>query len=302
MENSRTMETMTAVKILRNERFSHHSTMGVGGPARWMGFPDSVEGIQEMLRLATEENLPVFVMGSGSNLIVSDDGFDGVVINLSKSFKTIEHKNGKIISGSGVLLSKLIRFCLEHSLAGAEKLIGIPGTLGGAVKMNAGAFGQEISDCLVGVTVLKRCGEIIFLPKEKIEFSYRQSSILDIIVSAEFRFHESDSDEIRKSIAEISAKRKEQQPINFRSSGCIFKNPNEKSAGWLIDQAGLKGMQIGDAQISEKHANFFINTGASTAQDLYLLMRKVREIVYEKYKISLMPEVQLIGFEEAFDE
>ncbi|MBL7052857.1 MAG: UDP-N-acetylenolpyruvoylglucosamine reductase, partial [Candidatus Marinimicrobia bacterium] len=142
----------------------------------------------------------------------------------------------------------------------------------------------------------------IFLPKEKIEFSYRQSSILDIIVSAEFRFHESDSDEIRKSIAEISAKRKEQQPINFRSSGCIFKNPNEKSAGWLIDQAGLKGMQIGDAQISEKHANFFINTGASTAQDLYLLMRKVREIVYEKYKISLMPEVQLIGFEEAFDE
>ena len=290
------------VKTLENERFAHHTTMGVGGLARLMGFPDSIEEIQEMLRFAQSENLPVFVLGSGSNLIVSDDGFDGVVINLSKSFKNIKQENGKIIAESGALLSKFIRFCLENSYSGAEKLIGIPGTLGGAIKMNAGAFGQEISDYLTKISVLNQRGEIGVLSKNEMDFSYRQSSIQDIIIGAEFQFPKSDSDKIRESIAEISAKRKASQPINFRSSGCIFKNPGEKSAGLLIDQAGLKGMRIGGAQISEKHANFFVNVGESTAQDFYQLMCEVREIVYGKYKISLIPEVKFLGFEEALHE
>ncbi len=292
------LKKMIAGTIRENEPMSKHTSYGIGGPALAFIEPKSVKDLQLIISFAEEQRTAVHCVGSGSNLLISDNGVDGFVISLEKSFKTVSFKNNKCIAEAGVKLSRLVKDCIKQNLQGLETLIGIPGTLGGALIMNAGAFGNEISNYLTAIDLLNKNGTVERKSVDEIEFSYRSSNFDKdtIILSAEFELKKSTKSKIIKNRDQANLRRKSTQPLKFRSAGSVFKNPSNVAAGYLIDQAGLKGKLIGGAMISDIHANFIVNQSDAKADDVVQLIKLIRETVYKKYSILLNLEITTLGF------
>ena len=293
-----TLNNMVTGSMLRDEAMTRHTSYGIGGPAKAYITPKDKDDLAQILQFANQHNIPTYFIGSGSNLLVADEGIDGLVITLGKSFNHLDINGETVFAESGVMLGKMVKECIRRHLSGVESLIGVPGTLGGALVMNAGAFGGEISNYLKHVTVMTMAGdEKQYVPGE-IEFSYRHSTFPsdEIVVSAEFKLIQSDETTVMERRAVASTGRKTTQPLKFRSAGSVFKNPKEGAAGYYIDQAGLKGTKVGDAEISYHHANFFVNHGQAKAEDIVSLIKLSRQRVYEKFGIMLELEVKTLGF------
>ena len=283
-----------------DEMMANHTTFGIGGPVSCFVFPDNREELSILLQYANMENIPAFFIGSGSNILVWDEGFDGFVISLRKTFKRlIITNNYEIIAESGVMLGTLVKEAIRSNIGGIESLIGVPGTLGGALIMNAGAFGNEISNYFIEAQTMTLAGHMKSYSKNEVNFSYRHSTFPknEMLIEATFNFNKGIPEKIKEDRKRASDGRKLNQPLKYRSAGSIFKNPSEKlAAGYLIDQAGLKGTQQGGACISEKHANFIINIGDATAEDVFYLICLAKQKVAEEFNINLELEVKLIGF------
>lgn len=287
--------------LLENEPMSKHTSYGIGGPAWAYVTPKDKYDLANILHFASEFGIEVFFVGSGSNLLVADEGIDGIVITLGKSFTHLEINGNQIYAETGVMLGRMVKECIKRNLSGLESMIGVPGTLGGALIMNAGAFGGEISNCLQKVEIMTLSGELKEYSVDEIDFSYRHSTFKDdeIIIGAYFEMQESSTIEIQEKRSKASQGRKDNQPLRFRSAGSVFKNPKPGlAAGYLIDQAGLKGTRSGDAEISEKHANFFVNHGNANASDIAKLIRISRKAVQEKFDIMLELEIKTLGFKK----
>lgn len=269
----------------------------VGGPADVLAAPANTVELQGLVRYIRERGLPFFILGRGTNLLVMDGGIRGVVIDL-KGLNTLEVREECVIySGAGVLLPKLVYFAMEHSLVGIEFAAGIPGSVGGAIVMNAGTSEGEMKDVVESVTVMGAGGDISEIKKEALSFSYRNLSLPKgtVVLGATFRMRAGDKEAIKERISTLLHDRKAKQPLDLPNAGCIFKNPDSGSAGRLIDEVGLKGLQFGGARVSELHANFIVNNGNATAKDILSLVDDVMEKVYEKKGIALEPEIKIVG-------
>ena len=289
-------------KILIDESLKRHTTFGVGGIAAIFVYPENKKDLVKLLKYTSKNNIKIFFMGSGSNLLVSDNGFDGVIISLKKSFKDFKINDSlEATIGTGVMLGSMVRLLTKKSVKGLESLVGVPGTLGGAIIMNAGAYGSEISNYLTSITALDLNGNEKIYKKEDIDFSYRFSSISreEIIIETKFKFEKGNMNDIIQNRSQASKKRRSSQPLQFRSAGSVFKNPkSDMAAGYLIDQSNLKGMRIGDAEISSKHANFIINHGKASSNDVLGLIKIIKNKVRKIFNIDLELEVKLLGFSQ----
>ena len=290
----------TASLCFMNESLKKHTTYGIGGPADLMIFPKSKQDLIKVIEIINKNKIQLTILGSGSNVLVSDNGIRGAVISLKNSLKKIEVDDSILYAECGTMLGKIVKHAVKNNLIGLENLNGVPGTLGGALIMNAGAWGGEISENLIHVEVINSKSEIQKIQKKDLNFSYRQSSFNkdDILLSAKFNLKKADKDIIKENFIEAQSGRKKSQPLNKRSAGSLFKNPKNNSAGKLLDEAGLKGFSIGDAKISEKHANFFINDGDATSKDMLMLIKKAHKEVKDKFNVNLSLEVKLMGFNE----
>jgi len=285
--------------FLKNEPMAKHTSYGIGGPAQAYITPSDQNDLKQILIFAKDNNINTFFAGSGSNLLVADEGFQGIVITLGKSFTKLSIDGNNLEAEVGVMLGKIVKETIKRNLTGMESMIGVPGTLGGALIMNAGAFGGEISNCLDIIKVMLMNGETKIYQKDDIDFSYRNSTFPkdEILLSASFNLIEKSADEIQYDRAKASKGRKDTQPLRFRSAGSVFKNPKtDLAAGYLIDKAGLKGSRIGDAEISTKHANFFINHGKAKAKDVVDLILLAKKTVLEKFDVNLELEIKTLGF------
>lgn len=293
-----TLQNITKGVFLKEEDMTKHTSYGIGGPAKAYIIPKDENDLAQILKFANQNKISTYFVGSGSNLLVSDNGIDGIVITLGRAIKKLKINDNKVYAESGVMLGKVVKECIKNNLSGLESLIGVPGTLGGALIMNAGAFGGEISNYLKKVTVMTMQGDKKNYKPGEIKFSYRHStfSSKEIVLSAEFELIQSDTKTVAEKKSLASGNRKASQPLKFRSAGSVFKNPNEHAAGYLIDKAGLKGTKVGDAEISNHHANFFINHGAAKASDVVKLIRLARKTVKNKFGVLLELEVKTLGF------
>lgn len=285
-------------EILRNEPMKLHTSFKIGGPADFFIAPKNIEKLVSTIKLCSNEKIPYYIMGNGSNLLVSDKGFRGVILQIYKNFNEVRIVDDRVYAQAGVLLSRLSKDIYEASLEGFEFASGIPGTLGGAVFMNAGAYGGEMKHIVEEVTVVTHQGDFINLPKEALALDYR-SSILQkedyVAISATLKLKKGEKELIKRTLDELNHKRKTKQPLEMPSAGSTFKRPEGYFAGKLIMDAGLRGHCIGGAQVSEKHCGFVVNKGSATAEDVILLMEHVREVVKEMFGVELEPEVKLLG-------
>lgn len=285
-------------RVLFDEPMSQHTTFRIGGPADVFVMPENYEQIREVLRLCKEEKLPFFVLGNGSNLLVSDSGYRGVIIQMDRNMEEIRLDGEEIHACAGALLSSVAVAARNASLTGFEFAGGIPGTIGGAAVMNAGAYGGELKDVLKEVTVMTREGEILTIPAEKMEMGYRTSIIKTagyLVLEAVISLKKGDEEAIRATMKDLSERRTEKQPLDYPSAGSTFKRPEGYFAGKLIMDSGLRGYRVGGAQVSEKHCGFVINAGGATAEDVRSLMDHVIRVVREKYGVTLEPEVKFLG-------
>ena len=285
-------------RIYLEESMKKHTTFRVGGPADYFVVPNSVEEVRKIVGLCKQENLPYYILGNGSNLLVGDKGFRGVVIQIYKEMSAIVVKDECITVQAGALLSRIGNVALEHELQGFEFAAGIPGTMGGAVVMNAGAYGGEMKDVLVDVTVLTPEGEILVLKNEELELGYRTSIIAKkdyIVLEANVKLTKGDKEAIKARMDELRVQRTTKQPLEFPSAGSTFKRPEGYFAGKLIQDAGLRGFQVGGAQVSEKHCGFVINKDNATAADIVELMKQVSEKVQAEFGVMLEAEVKRVG-------
>lgn len=269
----------------------------VGGPAEVMFRPADAADLSFFLANKPSD-VPVTVLGVGSNLLVRDGGIDGVVVRLGRGFTAVSHDGLDVYAGAGALNFNVVTACKQYGVAGLEFLVGIPGTIGGALAMNAGCYGKDVASVLVEATVIDEAGNTHILKTKDIGYIYRGNTLPDgmIFVSGVFRGEAGSHEEIEERIAEITAKREATQPIRSRTSGSTFTNPPGAMRAWeLIDQAGCRGLVIGDAQVSEKHCNFLINRGHATAADIEMLGEEVRRRVKEKFEIDLHWEIKRIG-------
>ena len=289
-----------------DEPLAKHTTFGIGGPADCMVFPKTREELSKLLKYAYQKKISAIFIGSGSNILVWDKGFDGIVISLKKSFKNLTIKrNSQIIVEAGVMLGTMVKEAMAAEIGGLESLIGVPGTVGGALIMNAGAFGSEISKYFEEAKTMTIEGDTKSYKKGEIEFSYRHSTFPknEILLEATFQCKRGKPAEILKDRKVASDGRKSNQPLKFRSAGSIFKNPSDSlAAGYLIDKTGLKGTERGGAAISEKHANFIVNMGDATAADVLYLIKLAKKYVAKKFHINLELEVKLIGFPKSMTQ
>ncbi len=277
-----------------NEPLSRHTTFKIGGNAEVFIVANSVEDLKAVVKTCKENEIPLFVIGKGSNLLISDDGMKGVVVALDGEFKGISVKENIVTCGSGLNLAKLCTFALNNSLSGLEFAYGIPGSVGGAVFMNAGAYGGEMKDVVKSVTYLSKDFEVLTLNAEELDFSYRHSVFKSnggIILSANFELTKAESDDIKAKMDDFMNRRKTKQPLEFPSAGSVFKRPQGNFAGTLIEQCGLKGKTIGGAQVSEKHAGFIINIGDATCEDVLNLVKFVQDTVKEETGYFLEREI-----------
>ena len=284
--------------VLTDELMSRHTTFRIGGPADFFVTPEKKEQIGQIIELCRGRNIPYYIVGNGSNLLVGDRGYRGVIIQVFKKMNQIRAEGEKIYAQAGALLSKVAAAALEASLTGLEFASGIPGTLGGALRMNAGAYGGEMKQVTESAQVLTPGGEILVIPVDELGMSYRTSVISRndyVVLEAVLKLHRGSQEEIRACMEELKEKRVSKQPLEYGSAGSTFKRPEGYFAGKLIEDAGLRGFRVGDAQVSEKHCGFVINRGAATAAEVVQLMDQVRMRVKEKFGVDLEPEVKRIG-------
>lgn len=284
--------------VRRQEPMSLHTTFRIGGPADLFVMPGSIQAVADSIRICKETQTPYAVIGNGSNLLVSDAGYRGVIIQIGRNLNQITGNGEEIRAQAGAMLSVIAKTALSESLTGFEFASGIPGTLGGAAVMNAGAYGGEMKDVLTEVTVLTREGEIRTIPAEKLETGYRTSLAAKngwIILEAVLKFQKGDAEAIRGRMEELKMQRVTKQPLDLPSAGSTFKRPEGYFAGKLIMDAGLRGFTVGGAQISEKHCGFVVNKGGATAEDVRNLICAVQKKVQEDAGVKLEPEVKFLG-------
>jgi len=294
-------EILPEMFLLENEPMAKYTSFQFGGPADVLAEPKNTQEIVRLVQYAKHSGLPYLVIGKGSNLIVRDGGIRGLVIVLSDQYSRMELLGKtRIKAEAGARLIALARYAYEQGLSGLEFASGIPGSLGGAVAMDAGAYGGEMKQVVQQVTALNQQGQIVCLSNEEMNFSYRHSAVLEqqlIVLSTELELTEKYPTEIKAQMDELSAKRRSKQPLQYPSAGSVFKRPPGKFAGTLIEQAGLKGYRIGDAQVSELHAGFIINLGHATAAEVLQLIKHIQETVLRQSGVMLEPEIHIIGEE-----
>lgn len=284
--------------IAINESMSKYTSMRVGGPADYYVEPADKQDLVEIVQYLQKNNYPYLMLGRGSNIIISDEGIRCAAINLESSLSDVRMEGDQVVAEAGAHWSKFVDFCIQQGLAGVEMLAGIPGSVGGAVVMNAGAHGGETADHLVEIEVF-RDGGIQKVKKQEADFSYRHSGFAkDVVLSASFQLPQGDKEELIRRRREFILKRNTTQPLTLPNSGSMFKNPPGTYAGKLIEQAGLKGKRVGNAQISEKHANFIVNLGDAKAADVVTLVDLVRRTVHQNTGVLLELEVKLVGFSD----
>lgn len=285
-------------RVFTDEPMKQHTTFKIGGPADYFLVPESGEKVGEIIKICKQTDTPYFILGNGSNLLVGDGGYRGAVIQVYRNMSEVTTEGTTITAQAGALLSAVAAAAKNASLTGFEFAGGIPGTVGGAAVMNAGAYGGEMKDVLVEVTVMDAEGNIFTIPAEKLELGYRTSIIKKagyIVLEAKIRLKEGDQEAIKERMKELTIQRTTKQPLEYPSAGSTFKRPEGYFAGKLVMDSGLRGYQVGGAQVSEKHCGFVINAGGATAKDVRTLMDNVRDIVYEKYGVTLEPEVKFLG-------
>ncbi|MGF7185063.1 UDP-N-acetylmuramate dehydrogenase [Desulfitispora alkaliphila] len=282
--------------VLAQESMKNHTTWKVGGNAEILVLPKDKKDITRAIMIANKYLQDYLVIGNGSNVLVKDNGIKGIVIKLGNSLSHVKLEGKAISAEAGVSLPKLARKACDYGFKGMEFAVGIPASLGGALLMNAGAHGYQIGELVERVEVIDREGKIKHLNKNQLKFSYRQSNLCDMVVTeATFLLEKGDKGLIKTKMEEMLRKRKASQPLNFPNAGSVFKNPEGDYAGRLIEALGLKGMTIGGAEISSKHANFITNTGGATAKDILSLINLVKERVLKEFEIELELEVMVLG-------
>lgn len=284
--------------VLQNEPMKKHTTFKIGGTADWFLVPQNKTQLKELMSILKEKKMPFFVLGNGSNLLVGDKGIRGVVICLGKQIDKIQISENECYVESGALLSKTANAVQRAGLSGLEFASGIPGSIGGAVFMNAGAYEHEMKEIIKTVEYMDESGEIFTVSNEECDFGYRTSIFSKnnyIVLSAVLSLKDDSFEEIKKRMDDYTNRRTSKQPLEKPSAGSVFKRPAGHFAGALIEQSGLKGYQIGGAQVSEKHAGFIINTGNATAKDVLDLIEHIKKVVFENFGVMLEPEVKMIG-------
>ena len=290
-------EIVSPEAILENEPMSKHTTFRIGGNADMFVSP-KISQVSDIIKVAEEYKVPVTIIGNGSNLLVGDKGIRGLVLSFGKDAEEIEVDGSCMIVSAGALLSRIAAEAAKRSLTGFEFAAGIPGTLGGAIVMNAGAYDGEMKDVLISATVLTPEGEVIELANSELDLSYRHSCIPEkgyIVLEAVLEFMPSEEAMIREKMEDFKKRRVEKQPLEYPSAGSTFKRPEGHFAGKLIQDAELRGYAVGGAQVSEKHCGFVVNKGNATAADVLQLIQDVKKNVYDKFQVELEPEVKMIG-------
>jgi UDP-N-acetylmuramate dehydrogenase len=284
-------------RVLVEAPMRQFTSIKVGGPADSLFFPKDVDELRKLVRYARRKSIPFFIIGKGTNLVVRDKGVRGWVISLTQGMKKIQ-LNGEVVEAeAGLPLQRLVQFTIQKGLTGLEPFFGIPGTVGGGLAMNAGAWGAELKDVLHSITLMKEDGEVVERSRPRLKFSYRRLDVPSswIILKGRFQMKKGKKEEILERVKSYSEMRKRTQPLDYPSAGSIFKNPKEGPAGKWIEEAGLKGFRMGQAMISDRHANFIINLGKATAEEVIDLMELVERKIYEKKGISLEREVEVVG-------
>lgn len=283
-----------------DEPMSAHTSFHIGGPADALVIPADLKDLQKVLRIVQEEQVPCAVVGNGSNLLVRDKGIRGIVLKLGNALKNWEQNGDIFVFDSGVSLAQCCRIIGEAGYTGMEFAVGIPGSLGGAVFMNAGAYDGEMKDAVVSVRVMTRSGSVKTLSKEELQFSYRHSSLQasdNIVLEVTLQVQKGDKAAIRAKMDDFSQRRISKQPLDIPSAGSTFKRPEGHFVGQMVEQSGLKGFRIGGAEVSVKHAGFIVNADHATAADVLQLIDYIRNKILEEYKITLIPEVLVLGEE-----
>ncbi|NMA86517.1 MAG: UDP-N-acetylmuramate dehydrogenase [Tissierellia bacterium] len=276
----------------------NHTSFKIGGPADIMIIPENEGDIINAIKFLRENNIKYFIMGNGTNLLIKDTGIRGAVIKIADKYNKISINGDRVNCEAGALLSDIGKYTLENSLTGFEFASGIPGTVGGAITMNAGAYGGEMKDIALKVRALDEKNNIIEISNEEMHFRYRGSKVVDdnlIVLSTEFQLEKGDKEIIREKMEDLAYRRKSKQPLEYPSGGSTFKRPTGYFAGKLIEDAGLRGLRYGDAQVSEKHCGFVINAGEATFEEVSTLIKTVQKIVKDEFDVSLETEIKIIG-------
>lgn len=288
----------TVGPVLFDEPLSKHTSWKIGGPADVFLLPTRLEHLVRIMEITKEHNIPWYVIGKGSNLLVRDNGLRGVVIKLADNFADLEFNGQTLKAQGGRSFVSAAKHAIREGLSGLEFATGIPGTVGGAVMMNAGAHGGEVKDVLIDCHVLTPEGQVVHMKHSDLHFDYRYSHLKDhpgVVVDATFRLRPGDSAEMSERVKAWANRRKTTQPLAMPSCGSVFRNPEGSHAGYLVEQAGLKGTVIGGAQISELHGNFIVNIGGAKAADVIALIELVQQTIHDRYGYDLHPEVRIVG-------
>lgn len=289
---------MAPEHILLNEPMKNHTTFRIGGPADCLILPASMEDVAFVFQCLKRHDIPFVILGNGSNVLVLDKGIRGVVIKFNSPISAIRKKKNTLTAGAGALLRDVSEFAAENSLSGMEFACGIPGSIGGAVFMNAGAYDGEMKNIVSAVRAISPKGEIVQFAANELDFGYRHSIFQEngcAICEVDLTLTPGNAEEIKEKIAGFTERRESKQPLEMPSAGSTFKRPEGHYAGTLIEQTGLKGFTVGGAQVSDKHAGFVVNAGDATAKDVLELIRQVQDRVFEKHHVKLFPEVRILG-------
>ena len=293
-------ERLAPDSVCTDELMSRHTTFRIGGPASVFVTPKSEDDLVAAIEICRSQGAPYFILGNGSNLLVSDQGYDGVVVHIGSDLRDISVEGTEITAKTGAMLSQVAHAALAHGLTGMEFAAGIPGSLGGACMMNAGAYGGEMSQILVGVRALDDKGQIVELAADQLELGYRHSIMMEkqyVVLGARIHLEKGNPEKIQAQMDDLKEKRIAKQPLEYPSAGSTFKRPEGAFAGKLIMDAGLRGFRIGDAMVSEKHCGFVVNAGKATAEDVCGVISHVQQVVMEKYGKELEPEIRFLGFD-----
>lgn len=293
-----TLLQLADIPLKQGEPMCRHTSFQIGGPVAVMAFPKNVEQMQEIFKIAAQFHISPMILGAGSNILAPDQGLDTVVIETRTNMNQSQRlEDGTITAQCGMTMARLATIAMEHGYTGLEFAHGIPGTVGGGVYMNAGAYGGEMQQVVTNVTAMDRKGHVLELPAEELGLSYRHSRFMEedlVILSATVRLQKGEREEIRAKMAELMTRRRTSQPLEYPSAGSTFKRPVGGYAAALIEASGLKGFRVGDAQVSEKHAGFVVNRGRATSHDVLELMKQVQEKVQADSGICLEPEVRIL--------
>ena len=293
-------ERLAPDSVCTDELMSRHTTFRIGGPASVFVTPKSEKDLVTAIEICRSQGAPYFILVNGSNLLVSDQGYDGVVVHIGSDLRDISVEGTEITAKTGAMLSQVAHAALAHGLTGMEFAAGIPGSLGGACMMNAGAYGGEMSQILVGVRALDDKGQIVELAADQLELGYRHSIMMEkqyVVLGARIHLEKGNPEKIQAQMDDLKEKRIAKQPLEYPSAGSTFKRPEGAFAGKLIMDAGLRGFRIGDAMVSEKHCGFVVNAGKATAEDVCGVISHVQQVVMEKYGKELEPEIRFLGFD-----